>query len=69
MPDITNCVIIPDVSSTNPSNIIGSNYNGFGKTLQVKDNGTLNVASGNTLTIQNFVEVGATGTFEIENSS
>ena len=69
VPDITNCVIIPDVSSTNPSNIIGSNYNGFGKTLQVKDNGTLNVASGNTLTIQNFVEVGATGTFEIENSA
>ena len=69
VPDITNCVIIPDVSFTNPSNIIGSNYNGFGKTLQVKDNGTLNVASGNTLTIQNFVEVGATGTFEIENSA
>jgi hypothetical protein len=69
VPDITNCVIIPDVSLTNASNVIGSNYNGFGKTLQVKDNGILNIASGNTLTIQNFVEVSTNGTFEIENSA
>src|SRR5690606_14719234 len=50
VPDITNCVIVPDVSATNYSNIGGVNYDAFGKTLQVLDDGDLQLRSGNTLT-------------------
>ena len=69
IPDITTCVIIPDVTSTNPSNVFGGGYDAYGKTLQVKDNGNLQVVSGNTLTIQNFIEVSPAGTFLVENSA
>lgn len=68
VPDITTCVIIPDVTATNYSNIGGVNYDAFGKTLQVLDNGELQLRSGNTLTIEDFVEVEPAGTFHIENS-
>lgn len=68
VPDITNCVIIPDVTATNYSNIGGVNYDAFGKTLQVLDNGELQLRSGNTLTIEDFVEVEPAGIFHIENS-
>lgn len=68
VPDITNCVIIPDVSSTNYSNIGGASYDAFGKTLQVLDNGDLQLRSGNTITIEDFVEVEPLGVFNIENS-
>ncbi|MDK2770979.1 MAG: GEVED domain-containing protein [Flavobacterium sp.] len=69
VPDITTCVIIPDVTSTNPSHVFGGGYDAYGKTLQVKDNGNLQVVSGNTLTIQNFIEVSPAGTFLVENSA
>ena len=69
VPDLTTCVIIPDVTSTNPSNVFGGGYDAYGKTLQVKDNGNLQVVSGNTLTIQNFIEVSPAGTFLVENSA
>lgn len=67
VPTINSCVIIPTAPSS--SNIIGASYNGFGKTLQVKNGGRLDIQSGNTLTIQNTVTVDAGGTFNLENAS
>lgn len=68
VPDASTCVIIPP--ATNNSNVLGTNYNGFGKTLQVVNGGSLTVHPSNTLTITDFVEVrGATSTFNIENSA
>ncbi|BCY28415.1 GEVED domain-containing protein [Flavobacterium okayamense] len=69
VPDINTCVIIPDVTATNPSNINVGSYDAYGKTLQVKDDGVLNLVTGNTLTIQNFIEVGALGTFNVGNTA
>jgi hypothetical protein len=68
VPTINTCVIIPDVTATNPSNILGANYNAFGKTLQVKNLGNLQIQPTNTLTIADYVEVTAGGIFNIENS-
>ena len=68
VPTINTCVIIPDVTATNPSNILGANYNAFGKTLQVKNLGNLQIQPTNTLTIADYVDVTAGGTFNIENS-
>lgn len=68
VPDATNCVIIPPAS--NNSVISGTNYNGYGKTLQVINGGNLRINPSNTLTITDFVEVrGATSVFDIENSA
>lgn len=69
VPNINTCVIIPDVTATNPSVVFGGGYDAFGKTLQVKDAGILDIVTGNTLTIQNFIEVGATGTLNVGNSA
>lgn len=67
VPDATTCVIIPPAPNT--SNVIGTNYNGFGKTLQVIDGGSLTVNPSNTLTITDQVEVrDATCIFNIENT-
>ncbi|MGV7108154.1 GEVED domain-containing protein, partial [Flavobacterium sp. U410] len=68
VPDINTCVIIPDITSTNPSNVLGAGFNAYGKTLNIKDNGVLEITSGNTLTIQNLVDVNTTGVFRIQNS-
>lgn len=68
IPTINTCVIIPDVTSTNPSKVLGTNYNGFGKTLQVKNLGNLQIQPTNTLTIADNVTVNSGGTFNIENS-
>jgi hypothetical protein len=67
VPDITSCVIIPNVA--NSSNIIGASYNAFGKTLIVKNGGRLDIQPNNTLTIKNTVTVNATGIFNLENTS
>jgi len=68
VPDATTCVIIPPAANT--SNVLGTNYNGFGKTLQVVNGGSLTIQPSNTLTITDFVEVrGATSIFNIENTA
>lgn len=68
VPDATTCVIIPPAANT--SNVIGTNYNGFGKTLQVIDGGSLTINPTNTVTITDFVEVrGAASVFNIENTA
>lgn len=67
VPDANTCVIIPPAANT--SNVLGTNYNGFGKTLQVINGGNLTIHPSNTLTITDFVEVrGATSIFNIENT-
>ncbi len=69
VPTINTCVIIPDVTSTNPSKVLGASYNAFGRTLQVKNLGNLQIQPTNTLTIQDYVDVTTGGTFDIENSA
>lgn len=67
VPDATNCVIIPPAPNT--SLLGGTNYNGFGKTLQVINGGNLRINPTNTVTITDLVEVrGGTSLFNIENS-
>ncbi|ESU29308.1 CHU large protein [Flavobacterium limnosediminis JC2902] len=66
VPDANTCVIIPPAPNT--SNVIGTNYNGYGKTLQVKDGGTLIINPSNSVTITDFVEVSPTGIFNIKNT-
>ena len=62
VPDATNCVIIPDTFSANiASGIDGDAYN-----LNVQNGGTLDVQPTGTVTVQNFVDVDATGAFTIE---
>lgn len=69
VPDPTTCVIIPDVTSTNYSNIGGAGYDAYGRTLQVLEDGELQLRSGNTITIGNFVEVRGNGIFNIEDTA
>lgn len=67
VPTANSCVIINNVASH--SNIVGTNYNGFGKSLIIKNGGRLDVQSNNTLTITDGVTVEATGTFNLENAA
>ena len=66
VPDANTCVIIPPAPNT--SNVLGTNYNGFGKTLQVINGGSLTLHPSNTLTITDFVEVRGASVFNIENT-
>jgi hypothetical protein len=66
VPDANSCVIIP--TAPNTSNIIGTNYNGFGKTLIIKNGGKLDIQPNNSLTITDNVTVDAGGTFNIEST-
>ncbi len=67
VPTSNSCIIIPN--TTNTSNINGSYYNGYGKSLIVKNGGQLDIQSNNTLTITDGVTVEATGTFNVENAA
>jgi len=64
VPTSANCVIIPDTFSANiAGGIDGDAYN-----LNVQNGGKLDIQPSGTVTVQNFVDVDATGTFNIENS-
>jgi len=64
VPTSANCVIIPDTYSANiAGGIDGDAYN-----LNVQNGGTLDVQPTGTVTVQNFVDVDATGTFTIEDT-
>jgi len=64
VPTSINCVIIPDTYSANVAGgIDGDAYN-----LNVQNGGTLDVQPNGTVTVQNFVDVDATGTFTIEDT-
>jgi hypothetical protein len=66
IPTSDDCVIIPNV--TNTSNVFGTNYNAFGKSLLVRTAGRLIIHPTNTLTIGDGVTVESDGIFNIENS-
>ncbi len=64
VPTSANCVIIPNTYSANiASGIDGDAYN-----LNVQNGGTLDVQPTGTVTVQNFVDVDATGAFTIEST-
>lgn len=67
VPDASTCVIIP--SATNNSRIIGTNYNAFAKTVQVKSTGNLQLEPKNTITVTDWVEVSPGGMFDIQNGA
>ena len=67
VPTANSCVIIPNTAIT--SNIIGTNYDGFGKSLIIMNGGKLNIQPNNTLTITDGISVEATGTFNLENAA
>lgn len=66
VPTSDDCVVIPNV--TNSSNLTGTNYNAFGKSLLVQNAGRLIIHPTNTLTIVDGVTVDAGGIFNIENA-
>jgi len=62
VPTSLNCVIIPNTFSANiAGGIDGDAYN-----LNVQNGGVLDIQSTGTVTVQNFVDVDATGAFTIE---
>ena len=63
VPTAINCVIIPSVSV-----IPGGNYLAYAKNLTVKPTGNLNIISGSSLTVTDFVNVNTAGIFNIENN-
>jgi hypothetical protein len=71
IPDPTTCVIIPDIATTSnrPSEINTAASNAYGKTLEVKSNGVLNIYPNNDLTITEAINVAATGLIDIENNA
>ena len=67
VPNATNCVIIPDVT-TNPI-ISGTNTTSNAYTLEVKTGGSLTVNSTNTLSVAQTVTVESGGTLTFEDQS
>ncbi|MBY0487020.1 MAG: hypothetical protein K2P85_07545 [Flavobacteriaceae bacterium] len=67
IPNGTDCVIIP-ITPNNPI-ISGTNYNGLAGTLSVYNGATLTVNSSNNITVTDWVNVQATGTFLIQNTA
>jgi len=64
VPTSANCVIIPDTYTANvPSGFDGDAYN-----LNVQNGGILDIQPNGSVTVQNFVDVDATGTFTIEDT-
>jgi hypothetical protein len=64
VPDITNCVFIP-----NNSIISGTDYNAFAKNLTVKSTGNLDLQTTNNITVADWVNVNTGGVFNIRNSA
>lgn len=64
VPTASNCVIIPGTTV-----ISGSGYNAYGRNLTVKSTGNLNIASGNNLTITDWVDTNTGGQFTIQDNS
>ncbi|SEP80403.1 GEVED domain-containing protein [Flavobacterium urocaniciphilum] len=71
VPDANTCVIIPDIATTanRPSEINTAGSYALGKTLNVKNNGVLNIYPNNNLTIGDVINVAGTGLINMENSA
>ncbi|SHL77961.1 GEVED domain-containing protein [Flavobacterium xinjiangense] len=64
VPDLTNCVFIP-----NTSVIPGGNYNALAKNLTVKSTGNLELLSTSNLTVSEWVNVNTSGVFNIRDKA
>jgi len=64
VPDLTNCVFIP-----NTTVIPGGNYNAYAKNLTVKSTGNLELSSTSNLTVTDFVNVNTGGIFNIRDKA
>lgn len=64
VPTATNCVVIP-----NTTQITGTGYNALAKNLTIKATGNLELQSSNNLTVEDWVNVDASGVFNIRNNA
>ncbi|PKP16116.1 MAG: hypothetical protein CVU07_07955, partial [Bacteroidetes bacterium HGW-Bacteroidetes-23] len=67
IPNSSDCVLIP-ITPNDPI-ISGTNYNGLAGTLRILNDATLTVNSNNSITVTNWVNVQANGTFDIHDNS
>ena len=67
IPNNADCVVIP-ITANNPI-VSGTGYNGLAGTLSVLNGAILTVNSLNSITVTNWVNVQASGTFQIENDA
>jgi len=67
IPTDTDCVVIPN--TTNKPIVSGSSYNALAGTLTVYANALLTINSNNSITVTDWVNVQANGTFLINNSA
>jgi len=67
IPNNADCVVIP-VTANNPI-VSGTGYNGLAGTLSVLNGAILTVNPLNSITVTNWVNVQASGTFQIENDA
>lgn len=67
LPNGSDCVIIP-ITPNNPI-VSGTNYNGLAGTLSVLNGATLTINSTNSVTVTDWVNVQATGSFIINNAA
>ncbi|TGD56896.1 Ig-like domain-containing protein [Flavobacterium humi] len=66
VPTAANCVVIPSSSNTV---ISGSGYNAFAKNMKIKSSASLELQSANTITVNDWVDVNASGNFTIRNNA
>jgi hypothetical protein len=64
VPDLTNCVFIP-----NTSVIPSSNYNAYAKNLTIKSPGNLELPSTSNLTVSDWINVNTSGVFNIRDKA
>lgn len=67
IPNSSDCVLIP-ITPNDPI-ISGTNYNGLAGTLRIFNDATLTVNSNNSITVTDWVNVQANGTFDIHDNS
>ncbi|WP_298303552.1 hypothetical protein [Flavobacterium sp.] len=67
IPNGSDCVVIP-ITPNNPI-VSGTNYNGLAGTLSVLNGATLTINSTNSVTVTDWVNVQATGSFIINNTA
>ena len=67
VPTLADCVVIPDV--VNDPEITGSNYSAFANSLSILAGAELELTSNNAITVNDAINVNATGSFEIDNNA
>lgn len=67
LPNATDCVVIPDTA--NDPIVSGTGYNGLAGSLTVLDGAVLTINSNNSITVTDWVNIQANGTFLINNNA